>query len=386
MVSESLDVKAADFQDRLKDVCKRLMTQGGDAAWGRAAAADVEVKQISGGITNVLYRLGLKEASAAPAVLARVFGKAGDAVCDRKRENEIFAELSDCGFGPKLHGVFGNGRLEGWLEGRRPLEALEMLRCQFAPLIAQRLAQMHQEINPKSDQEVWAQLREWIALGKEVSFPHDATKAEKLKRLAPYPRFEDEVNWVESMLPSPANGHGASILANEAWTPVQRRARELLFERRFCHLDLLSGNIMYSEAEKDVSFIDFEYAMHSYVGLDIANHFNATPESCLILNDSFEPDKYYPSLELQKRFLCAYFEARGVSLGEELLEEMLRVVLDFTLQAELRWVVWSVVQAGYSPVDFDYLAYGVMRFEDGYQQYKAWRQAGARPHVVHRDE
>ena len=36
---------------------------------------------------------------------------------------------------------------------------------------------------------------------------------------------------------------------------------------------------------------------------------------------------------------------------------------------ELRWSVWAVVQAGLSPVDFDYLGYAKMRWEVGYCYY-----------------
>lgn len=335
----------------------------------------------------MLFRIapgaGAEAGASAVPLLARVFGKAGDVVCDRRRENEVFAELSALGFGPRLHGLFGNGRLEGWLEGRRPLEALEMLQAEpvdFPSLNARKLAEMHEVCSPATDVEIWAQLREWVTLAKAVAFPADAEKAAKLESLAAFPRYEQELDFVEEVLPSLRNGQGAVLL--EEHTGAARRARELLFERRFCHLDLLSGNIMYSEAQGDVRFIDFEYAMHSYVGLDIANHFNAVPESCLILNDTFEPDEYYPSRELQSRWLRSYFGARSIELDDELLEELLKVVLDFAMLAEIRWVVWSVVQAGSSPVDFDYLNYCDMRFAQGYLKYKAWREAGRRPGIA----
>jgi len=374
------------LHEQLIALCKRLLGEkGGNMAWRAIDAVDLEVTRISGGITNMLYRVGPREgavgAGAAPRMLVRVFGKAGDVVCDRACENETFAELSASAFGPTLYGLFGNGRLEGWMEGRRPLEALEMLQVEpidFQTLTAQRLADMHMRCKPVTDLDIWAQLREWVELGKKVAFPNDSVKAEKLKRLDPWPRFEVEVDFCESVLPSPANGHGERLLDGNGLSPALK-ARKLLYERCFCHLDLLSGNIMYSEAAGDVRFIDFEYAMYCHIGLDIANHFNAVPESCLILNDSFEPDKYYPSQKLQRKWIRAYLEARSIPVDDELLEAVLVVVLDFALLAEIRWVVWSVVQAGYSPVDFDYLDYGVMRFEQGYLKYKAWREAGRRP-------
>lgn len=35
-------------------------------------------------------------------VLVRVFGAAGDAVCDRQSENSLFRELASAGLGPNL--------------------------------------------------------------------------------------------------------------------------------------------------------------------------------------------------------------------------------------------------------------------------------------------
>merc|ERR1740121_3523529 len=109
--------------------------------------------------------------------------------------------------------------------------------------------------------------------------------------------------------------------------------------------------------------------MTSCVGVDIANHFNAIPESCLILKNTFDVDAYYPKDDVQLKFLRAYLEKRGMSVDEEVLAAMLGVILEFTLLAELRWVIWALVQAHKSPVDFDYLEYMRLRFEDGYLRY-----------------
>eukprot|EP00405_Crypthecodinium_cohnii_P003822 CAMPEP_0194766376 /NCGR_PEP_ID=MMETSP0323_2-20130528/31130_1 /TAXON_ID=2866 ORGANISM="Crypthecodinium cohnii, Strain Seligo" /NCGR_SAMPLE_ID=MMETSP0323_2 /ASSEMBLY_ACC=CAM_ASM_000346 /LENGTH=391 /DNA_ID=CAMNT_0039697185 /DNA_START=9 /DNA_END=1184 /DNA_ORIENTATION=- len=382
--SSSIDVASPTLHQDLLSLCAQLLSpKVGAERWGSLKIEDLEITVIDGGITNALYKVALKESSdcSVPSVLVRVFGKAGDAVCDRLQENKIFGELSTVGFGPAMLGVFANGRLEGWLEGRRPLKALEMIAFEPAPfplLIAKQLAVMHKSCSPQTLAEVWSQLREWIALGKEVSFLDGSEKHEKLKLANPFPRVEEELNFLETILPSPSNDHGAK-LPSDGLTETRCQARKLLFEQRFCHLDLLSGNIMFSEERGDVVFIDFEYATHSYVGLDIANHFNAVPESCLILDDVFDADKYYPSQDHQRKWLRAYFSEVGVEVSPTLMEELLIVLLDFALLAELRWVAWAVVQASCSPVDFDYLDYCRMRFEDGYLKYKQWRQDGGRP-------
>lgn len=42
----------------------------------------------------------------------------------------------------------------------------------------------------------------------------------------------------------------------------------------FCHNDLLLGNVIYTEAENRVTFIDYEYASCNYQAFDIGNHFS----------------------------------------------------------------------------------------------------------------
>jgi ethanolamine kinase len=41
----------------------------------------------------------------------------------------------------------------------------------------------------------------------------------------------------------------------------------------FCHNDLLLGNVIYTESENKVTFIDFEYAALNFQAFDIGNHF-----------------------------------------------------------------------------------------------------------------
>lgn len=373
-----IDVTSTDVNTKLIEVCKRLMD---DDPWRSADPADIEVKAVTGGITNVLYRLGARPGASCPLVpvLARVFGKAGDSVCDRETENTVMLELARIGFGPKLHGIFGNGRLEGWLQERRPLEPLEMLQLEpvdIVAAIARKLAEMHERCNLTTSAEIWSQLQQWLDKARMVRFPDDTNRAAKLERLKPFPRFADEIGFIKEILPAPEDKLDADLL--EGVSGIERQAKALLYEKRFCHMDLLSGNIMHSEELRDVVFIDFEYALSTHVGLDIATHFNAVPESCLILGGAFDVEKYYPNRAVQTRFLRAYLEGRNIQPAEDLIEAMLKVLMDFTLLAELRWCIWAVVQAGSSPVDFDYLEYSRMRFEDGYQKYKAWRLAGGR--------
>merc|ERR1719188_2762638 len=122
---------------------------------------------------------------------------------------------------------------------------------------------------------------------------------------------------------------------------------------------------MYSAEANDVELIDFEYATRTSIGYDIANLFNSVPESCLAGGGLFDVDHYYPTQSVQRRWLQAYFSAREIDIDDDVMAELLILLAEFCLVSESRWVIWYVVQGGYSPADFDYLGYGITRFEQG---------------------
>ena len=74
-------------------------------------------------------------------------------------------------------------------------------------------------------------------------------------------------------------------------------------------------------------------------------------------------------VEVRAHFLRAYLAARGLDLPADGLALAQRLLLAMSVEAELRWVLWAVVQARASPVDFDYLEYAQQR-KDAYFAYK----------------
>ncbi len=169
------DPDVSVIHDDLKTVARHLMKH---EPW---QSSDISVAVISGGITNMLYRLACGEevgvrvaASRArrrrrssssshrtfprlrvhalcQSVLIRVFGEKTEVLINRERDNgslgfsrlasglrprsrpfvarlisllcvfvclEVFKGLSDRGFGPKYVGTFENGRAEGWIPAK----------------------------------------------------------------------------------------------------------------------------------------------------------------------------------------------------------------------------------------------------------------------------
>ena len=82
-------------------------------------------------------------------------------------------------------------------------------------------------------------------------------------------------------LPPPANGRPPPQ-CRRRWASSQgsqgshsgREDDRRWGRRRFCHNDLLCGNIMVNDSTAAITLIDFEYGGTNFRGFDIANHFN----------------------------------------------------------------------------------------------------------------
>jgi ethanolamine kinase len=282
-------------------------------------------------------------------------------------EQELVVELSDHGFGPEIYCTFSGGRCEEFFHSRRPLEpleSLEMTPVDLVGLTAAQLAKFHElKLHSLSARNAHYEetMINWNKLAENVRFADEAKQA-ALEALN-----------LREVLDEFAACKGGQM-APEPQVESEFTIAGVLLDIVPIHTDLLSANIMYDEKEKDVKFIDYEYAQLGPAGLDLANHFNAVPEGMLIQDGCLDV-KRYPSKEIRLHFLKTYLKGRETVaedaeiLTDEGLDFGLRVLLAMSCEAEIRWVIWAVVQAQYSPVDFDYLNYAQMR-KDAYFKYK----------------
>ena len=125
----------------------------------------------------------------------------------------------------------------------------------------------------------------------------------------------------------------------------------------FCHNDLLLGNVIYTEENQKVTFIDYEYAEPNHQAFDIGNHFSEFPGIGSDLENAINYSKY-PSREFQLQWLKVYLqEFRGSShVTDNDIEILFKQVNKFALASHFLWTCWALIQAEHSTINFDFVA------------------------------
>jgi ethanolamine kinase len=198
---------------------------------------------------------GSDELSVLPKrVVLRVYGDNTEKFVDREDEVATMELLHRHGFGPSVLGTFANGRIESFLE-LVCLNPDDISKAEYRGRIAQTLARFHRVSEHgglRSSGEPmtpFKKTREWLETAKTLDFSDASGMKEKFEALN-VDGVMAEVDIVASV----------AALCN---SPVV-----------FAHNDLLSGNIMVSEYnDRQMTFIDFEYADWAPRGFDLGNHF-----------------------------------------------------------------------------------------------------------------
>jgi len=334
--------------------------------------AKTSVSKVTGGITNALFRVSNFEykeekeslSQLPSSVLVRIFGAEG--MIDRDIETCAYAALCDAGVAYQFLGRFGNGRLEGWLDGFVPLPLEKMSDPLISRKLAKELALLHKSFDSictddnklktyfsRDKPGMWDQLFQWLdqaqqSIQKEafINGLEDVKKAHDLILTDAF-NVEQELNWLRK-----------DVVPTEA-------------EVVFCHNDLLCDNIMIKEKESnelEIQMIDFEYGGSNFAAFDIANHFNefAGGTDNGIPNYGLFPDK-----EAQYNFVKTYLECKQQTgdndaiIQKDQVETFMEEVHSFVLANHLYWGLWAVNQAAAEGCDdFNYLLYAENRFKE----------------------
>ncbi|XP_071809194.1 ethanolamine kinase 1-like [Asterias amurensis] len=301
---------------------------------------DIKFKVFTDGISNKLIGGYLPEDKNTMA-LVRVYGKKTELLIDREAEIKTFVLLHKAGCGPQLYAACNNGLCYEYLPGII-LDTKMVREERIFRLVVKEMVKMH-SIKPQEGAVpppcLFKTMERYLSILPEKF--EDAKKQERYVRgIVPQSQLHEEVSQLKS-----------ALLCLE--TPVV-----------FCHNDALLGNIVFNETEGTLKFIDYEYASFNYQAFDIANHF-AEFAGVEVVDYSLYPDKDL-QLKWLRAFLGAWREAQNIpdEVTERDLEVLYVKVNKFVLAAHLFWGIWGLIQSHNSTIDFDFLDYAKLRFDE----------------------
>ncbi|XP_065835898.1 choline/ethanolamine kinase-like [Oscarella lobularis] len=339
-----------DAKARALRLCSKYL--GG--AWANSSETNVAVTEISGGLTNKLYRCS-NSAARPPDVLYRRLNDLYARNADLLLANTTIALLlGEREIGPKTYAVFPGGRLEEFINGR-PLATEELSERRLSETIAVHLARLHcMKDLPVAKEPQWFSdsVTSWLDETQDVE-QHLAEKPDDIKLLREIEsllNIRKEKSWIES-----------KILA-ETTSPVV-----------FSHNDLQEGNVLLLHTASDrpeIKLIDFEFSSYNFRAFDIANHFREWS-----LDYSHHVPPYFtldetklPTEEQQAIFLREYLkeiskqEDRVINTEKE-IEKILKEVKRFVLVSDFAYAVWGIAHAKNSAIPFGYMEYALVRFK-----------------------
>uniref|UniRef100_A0A8K9WWB6 ethanolamine kinase n=1 Tax=Oncorhynchus mykiss TaxID=8022 RepID=A0A8K9WWB6_ONCMY len=317
------EVVDMDMKGRAFAWCRDFLS----GSWKSIPEADFQISIVSGGLSNLLFMCSLPDhahtiGDEPRRVLLRVYGAILQGVDSLVLESVMFAILAERALGPRLYGIFPEGRLEQYLPSNR-LRTEQLFVPELSAEIASKMARFHRMVMP----------------------------------------FNKEPKWL----------FGTIVLLSATPSPVV-----------FCHNDVQEGNILMLEDRDHTStgklmLIDFEYSSYNYRGFDFGNHFC---EWCYDYTYSqwpfykCTPDNY-PSREQQLHFIRNYLVETGGYSESTMHEDQARIEQDllveanrFAMASHFLWGLWSIIQARISKIEFGYMDYAQSRFDAYFKQKK----------------
>ena len=303
------------------------------------------------GVTNTLVAFYPKEVdlskltSGDNVVLLRLNGEGTERIINRTDEIISMICLNQAGFCPPVYAQLKNGLCYGFSPGRR-LEVHETTDdWVIMKDVAGLTARLHSLDIPSYFKErehfLWLKINQLLA-NVPASFSDPDTQKSFIDSMGSTENLKAEIEWLKDVL-------------SDCKSP-----------KVLCHNDIHSGNIIYNESTGLMFLVDMEYSGPNYLAFDIANHF------CEFAGIEKVDYGRYPGELVQKRWIKMYLEEvsklrDGVSepkISNEMIQEIYEDVRKLVLGCHLFWIVWSLFQAAHSTIDFDFMAYGILRFKE----------------------
>uniref|UniRef100_A0A674N3I8 ethanolamine kinase n=1 Tax=Takifugu rubripes TaxID=31033 RepID=A0A674N3I8_TAKRU len=349
--SEEVDL---DTRSRAFAWCRDFLS----GSWKTLGEDDFQISIVSGGLSNLLYLCSLPArvpcvGEEPREVLLRIYGAILQVCLLNKGpsliplqgvdslvlESVMFAILAERTLGPKLYGIFPEGRLEQYIPNTR-MRTEQLSDPSISSEIAVKLARFHLMVMPFNKEPKWL----FGTIDKSVIyFPLQTLSGFCL--------------------------HNRALLAATP-SPVV-----------FCHNDVQEGNILALENRVHTSadrlmLIDFEYSSYNYRGFDFGNHFcewmyDYTYDQWPFYKAS--PEKY-PTRQQQvsgEINATVYKSLNVAQMEEDMIIEANRC-FGYALASHFLWGLWSIIQAKISKIEFGYMDYAQCRFDAYFKQKKLY--------------
>ncbi|CAH3160727.1 probable ethanolamine kinase [Pocillopora verrucosa] len=310
---------------------------------------EVKFKQFNDGISNMLVGCNMPSLAPGEMILFRLFGNKTELFIDREKELETFQILHSKGYGPPVYGTLENGLSYGFLEGD-VLDTDMIADPHISSLCARHAAQLHaikidhENSKHRAEPMLFNGMMKYLNLLPEKF--EDPEKNERFEQQAPSKaKLKEEIESLKSVLLK----HKCPVV--------------------FCHNDMLCKNLLYNKDKDIILSIDYEYASMNFLPFDIGNHF------CEYAGVDEVDYNLYPKREHQLKWIAVYLEEAARLRGETNpkisdaeIEKLYVQANHFALAAHFYWSLWALVQAHFSAIDFDFLGYGITRFNEYFRR------------------
>ncbi|KAM1508318.1 hypothetical protein ACFX10_017646 [Malus domestica] len=169
------------------ELCKDLFKK-----WSNLENSRFSVETVSGGITNQLLKVTVKEENGnTVSVTVRLYGPNTDYVINRERELQAIKYLSVAGFGANLLGVFANGMVQSFINART-LVPSDMRNPKLAADIAKELRRFHQvEIPGSKEPQLWIDMFKFFEKASALEF--DDNEKQKVYKTISFSEVHNEM-------------------------------------------------------------------------------------------------------------------------------------------------------------------------------------------------
>ncbi|EDO07186.1 Choline/ethanolamine kinase family protein [Babesia bovis T2Bo] len=345
--SEKTELEPLSHEEIIAHAVRLGHKQLGINVEGLDLSGDLDINQFSylekvlivGGWTNILYKVTNRDNGNIVAV--RIFGRQTERFIDRSHERIIQNHLCLQGFAKHVYARFNGGQIEEWLPGNVVSDD-DFYSFKYTELIAKQLYKLHAT---PGQRDLYVKLYPHLAKNGELKF--------ESQLWASVWKFYDlcleNIQQVEPIIGDNFNLRDIRKVIKRLEVVCAAKKSPVVLT----HCDLLNGNVLVSENEDHVIFLDYEYSCFMERGFDIANHFI---EYCGV---ECNWDRI-PNEEEQRRFIKYYI---GENATEKAIEKLYNEIQPFFMAANIFWGLWGLLQCIYSTHDIDFKRYANFRIE-----------------------